>query len=365
VRWLRRHPFWAVLVVLGGASVGVAASVVLEVVGAFREVAVEGYDPEAAGERLAARPPTTPPPPVAGDVVPDPLERELQARARAAAADARAGRIGEVPEAVGEPLPDELFTSLLLVGTDGSGVLADVVVDVLFPADGSPPLAVSLPRDLYVPNPCKGTFTKLNQALGGCRGAASGSENLALAVQGYTGIRVDHYARVGFDGFAAVVDRLGGVTVCVGELAVRDAKSGLGLGPGCHDADGYTALAWVRSRTPEYLVDGEWVTRGGSDFDRQRKEQDVLVQLAGKLSSYSSVGSLSGALDALAAAVRTDSAWTIGEAAALGFRYRTLDPAAVTRLAVPTRGVRTARGEAALVPSARFTDVLAAAGVVP
>lgn len=148
--------------------------------------------------------------------------------------------------------------------------------------------------------------------------------------------------------------------MCAGELAVRDAKSGLDLGPGCHDVDGYTALARVWSRAPEYLVDGGWTIRRGSDFDRQRTQQEVLAQLARRLSSSRSLAGLTGALDA-AAAVRTDCGWSIGEAAGLGFRYRSVDLADVTRLAILTGSVRMPRGEAALVPTARFTDVLAAA----
>lgn len=355
-----RRPVRTAVVIVAGVLVGLAGYVVVDVIGTFEKVASEPFDPAAAEGRIASATVTTRPP-VTAAFVEDPLERELQARAREAAAAARARAIGVVPEATGVPLPDEMFTSVLLVGVDASGALADVLIAVLLPADGSTPLMVSLPRDLYVPNPCKGTFTKINQSLGGCRGVASGSENLALAVEGFTGVKVDHFARVGFDGFADVVDRLGGVTVCVGDLPVRDLKSGLDLPAGCHDADGYTALAWVRSRTPEYLVDGAWVTRGGSDFDRQRKQQDVLFQFARMLSSYSSVGSLAGALDAVASAVRMDSGWSVTEAASLGFRYRSLDPADVVSLSIRTRNVRTSRGEAALVPTVRFTDVLAAA----
>lgn len=353
-----RRPLRFAVVVLVGVLVGLAGYVAVDVIGTFRQVASEPFDPAAAEDRIAS---VTTRQPVTAAFVDDPFERELQARAREAAAAARARAIGVVAEATGVPLPDEMFTSVLLIGVDASGALADVLIDVLLPSDGSTPLMVSLPRDLYVSNPCKGRFTKINQSLGGCRGVASGSENLALAVEEFTGVKVDHYVRVGFDGFATVVDRLGGATVCVGDLPVRDPKSGLDLSAGCHDVDGYTALAWVRSRNPEYLVDGAWVTRGGSDFDRQRKQQDVLFQLARTLSSYSSVGSLAGALDAVASAVRMDSGWSVTEAASLGIRYRALEPSDVVSLSVRTRNVRTPRGEAALVPNARFTDVLAAA----
>ena len=72
------------------------------------------------------------------------------------------------------------------------------------------PILVSIPRDLYVRNPCHEGWSRINAALGGCEGLASGTELIALMVQGYTGIEVDHVARLTFDGFASVVNALGG-----------------------------------------------------------------------------------------------------------------------------------------------------------
>ena len=163
---------------------------------------------------------------------------------------------------------------------------------------------VSIPRDLYVPNRCTRTYNRINTNLGGCKGYATGSELLALAVEDFTGIEVDHFARVSFDGFKRVVDGLGGVTICV-DYPTRDAKSHLNIEtPGCFVADGETTLAWVRSRHTEQFIDGEWKRVAASDFSRQSREQNVLFQLARKLSSYSSVGSLTTALDNLSYAVR-------------------------------------------------------------
>ena len=65
----------------------------------------------------------------------------------------------------------------------------------------------------------------MNAGLGGCEGFASGTELIALMVQGYTGIEIDHVARVTFDGFASVVNALGGVNVCTDHPA-RDPRSG-------------------------------------------------------------------------------------------------------------------------------------------
>jgi LCP family protein required for cell wall assembly len=266
----------------------------------------------------------------------------------------------DIPEAVSPPLPDAMFESILLIGSDASGFLADTIINVLFPSDGSTPLMVSIPRDLFLNDACTQQYQRINRSLGGCSGVAGGADLLAINVETFTGIRVDHYARVNFSGFATVVDRLGGIEICVGDYPIRDDKSGLDLGPGCQRVGGTQALAWVRSRSPQIFRDGNWVNSPGSDFDRQRKQQDVLVQFAGVLRSYDSVGSLTGALQNLSSVVRMDSGFGVGQAASLGFRYRDFRPSDVIRLSIPVRNYTTGAGAQVLIPTRSFNDVLSA-----
>ena len=266
----------------------------------------------------------------------------------------------EIPDAVSPPLPDEMFESILLIGTDASGFLADTIINVLLPSDGSAPLMVSIPRDLYLNDACTERYQRINRSMGGCTGLAGGADLLAINVETFTGIEVDHYARVSFSGFSTVVDRLGGTQICVGEYPIRDMRSGLNLAAGCQLADGDQTLAWVRSRSPEVFRDGAWVRAPGSDFDRQRKQQEVLFQLADVLSSYDSVGALTGALQNLASVVRMDSGLGVGEAASIGFRYRGLGPSDVIRLSIPVRNYTTGAGAQVLIPAQTFNRILAA-----
>jgi anionic cell wall polymer biosynthesis LytR-Cps2A-Psr (LCP) family protein len=74
-------------------------------------------------------------------------------------------------------------------------------------------------------------------------------------VEQATGLRLDHYAEVGFNGFAVLVDALGGVTVCPAE-AMNDPLAGIDLPAGCQKLDGRDALGYVRSRdTPRADLD--------------------------------------------------------------------------------------------------------------
>ena len=86
---------------------------------------------------------------------------------------------------------------------------------------------------------------------------------------------------VGFDGFASLVNTLGGIRVDF-EMTTRDLESGLDTSPGCRTLDGSEALSYVRARHVEHLDHGVWVTDGISDSDvgRMARQQVALHALA-------------------------------------------------------------------------------------
>ncbi len=262
------------------------------------------------------------------------------------------------PYSFGAPIADEAHTSYLLVGTDASGYLADTVVLALQASSGGKPIVVSLPRDLYVWNVCKNTFTRLNAGMGGCSGVASGLEMMAIIVEDYTGIPIDHVVRINFAGFKKTVDAMGGITICV-DYPTRDAKSGLMIDkPGCNKADGTTTLAWVRSRQTEQLKEGAWVKIGSSDFARQGRQQDVLFQLAAKAAGFSSPTTLVTKLSAVTGLVKLDSSWSFVSAITTAYRYRGISPSSVTRFTIGVRSYRTPGGASVLLPTAYFSGYL-------
>ena len=86
-----------------------------------------------------------------------------------------------------------------------AGRRTDTIILLHKPASG-PPTLVSLPRDSYVPIPGHGR-NKLNAAY-----AFGGAPLLARTVETVTGLRIDHYAEVGFGGFVGMTDAVGGVS---------------------------------------------------------------------------------------------------------------------------------------------------------
>ena len=108
---------------------------------------------------------------------------------------------------------------------------------------------VSIPRDSYVDIPDYGS-DKINAAF-----AVGGAPLLTQTVEQATGIRLDHYAEVEFDGFARLVDAVGGVTMCPPE-PISDPLAGIDLAAGCQKLNGRNALGYVRSRaTPRADLD--------------------------------------------------------------------------------------------------------------
>ncbi len=157
----------------------------------------------------------------------------------------------------------------LSTGGDLGTGRTDTILLVHIPAvfSGVAATMVSIPRDSYVPIPGYGS-DKINAAF-----SVGGAPLLAQTVEQATGLRVDHYAELGFGGFAGVVDALGGVTMCPAE-PIADPLAGIDLPAGCQHLDGRNALGYVRSRaTPR------------ADLDRMANQREFVSALLHRAAS--------------------------------------------------------------------------------
>lgn len=180
------------------------------------------------------------------------------------------GRLQRIPATSGAP--DTAGTTYLLAGSDErggalvhdatAGSRTDTIMVLHQPASG-PAALISLPRDTYVDLPGYGG-AKLNAAY-----AYGGPTLLVQTVEALTGLTVDHYVEVGFDGMAGLVDAVGGVELCL-DYDVNDSRSHLVWTAGCHAADGPTALAFSRMR----YADPE------GDIGRTGRQQQLIRALA-------------------------------------------------------------------------------------
>jgi LCP family protein required for cell wall assembly len=147
---------------------------------------------------------------------------------------------------------------------------------------------MSIPRDSWVsiPSCLEGngqhsapqTF-KINEAfaLGNLDGnhTTLGVACTIKTVEHDTGIPIDHFIVVNFDGLKDMVRALGGVPEC-NTTPIDDPLSGLHLTAGHHVLDGNQALAYVRAR---------YTLGNGSDLERIGRQQAFMSALASKARS--------------------------------------------------------------------------------
>jgi LCP family protein required for cell wall assembly len=192
--------------------------------------------------------------------------------------------------------------NLLLIGVDErpdqpqEGVRSDTLVVARLDAAGRRVSLLSIPRDSRVSIRDVGQ-AKVNyayaygyanaHALYG-EGVAPHQGGMALAaetVEPFLGIPIHYTAQINFDGFAAIVDALGGVTIDVPRPIVDDAYPTADFGytriefqAGPQRMDGARALIYARTRHAD------------SDFGRGERQQQVIRAILDELRARGPVG---------------------------------------------------------------------------
>jgi LCP family protein required for cell wall assembly len=187
------------------------------------------------------------------------------------------------------PIPSQSgVMNIALLGSDvrpaGGSFRTDTTIILSLSAAKGTVTMVSFPRDLYVYLPAYG-MQRLNVAfpIGGSLGYSGGDFGLFRDTMMYNfGLRVDHWLLMDFSGFEDLVNSLGGINVQVGQT-LTDHRAGYGaytVHAGLVHMDGATALWYVRAR---YST---------SDFDRNRRQQEVLVAIAKRALNLNALSNL-------------------------------------------------------------------------
>jgi LCP family protein required for cell wall assembly len=298
----------------------------------------------------------------AAQALADDLPALVEDVASADGADADAVDTADAAENIPETTaPEQAYDTFLLIGGDEVSGAADVILYLVLPTNSADPFMVSLPRDLWVDNPCIGRQARINSLIHGCESkGVNGPTLLASQVGAFTGIEVDHFAMFDFDGFSSIIDAAGGVEICV-DAPVRDKKSKLSLPSGCTNASGEQALAWVRSRHTEQLTGSVWRSvPGASDLLRNQHQQDVIIELFKELKQFDSPTGLTASVSSLADTFVLDDQLGLAEAVDLAWRMRSIDLEDINRLEVPVRLARSKNGQSILIATESFDRVLIA-----
>ncbi len=162
---------------------------------------------------------------------------------------------------------------------DIAGARSDTTILLHISGDRQRALAVSIPRDSKIQLPtCKtksgsydgGYTSRFNEAFD-----IGGPGCTVKAVQQLTGVSIDHYLVVDFNGFKSVVNAMDGVEICL-KKSVNDPKSKLNLKAGKQVVKGEDALAFVRAR---------YNLGDGSDIGRIDRQQEFLSSAIRKATS--------------------------------------------------------------------------------
>ncbi|MCU9968657.1 LytR family transcriptional regulator [Mobiluncus mulieris] len=155
---------------------------------------------------------------------------------------------------------------------------------------------MSIPRDLMVDRPeCsyqdghtepaslrKVQFNSVFSLLSQDKFIAPGTACTIKAVEKLTGVYIDQFVVVDFDGFQNMVAALGGVPMCF-ENPLKDRLAGLDVPAGCHTLDPVQALAFARAR--KGIGDGSDIGRIGRQQQlvgammKEAKSRNLLTDL--------------------------------------------------------------------------------------
>ncbi|QQE75643.1 LCP family protein [Brevibacillus composti] len=210
--------------------------------------------------------------------------------------------------------------SLVILGSDTRPETGSMNTDVMIVAVANPTTKkvtmVSLPRDTRVKIPGYRDYHKINSVYANGEAERRQAERknqvptengISLTKKTLTellGIPIDHYVAVDFEGFKAVIDELGGIEVNVDRKLVYDDPTDdthINLSPGLQLLNGEQALGYVRHRH-----DNRGTKYYSSDFDRNRRQQEVIQAVIDKAGSLEGLTKVFAILDVGAKHIHTD-----------------------------------------------------------
>jgi LCP family protein required for cell wall assembly len=245
----------------------------------------------APAEATRAKPPQAA---LQAGLLASPTPTQVQPTATLAATATLAPTATLPPTATPRPPPAGEPVNILLLGSDRRpGESEPSRTDAVIIARVDPLrhriALLSLPRDLIVDVPGYGQ-TRINAAnvWGQIYDAPGGGIGLARETVGnLLNIPIDYFVYIDFEGFIGMIDAIGGVPVDVSNELYDPEFPTMDYGyteahflPGPQHLDGATALMYSRIRHPD------------SDFERMRRQQQVLAGVLGQLRDQNAIESL-------------------------------------------------------------------------
>lgn len=175
--------------------------------------------------------------------------------------------------------------NIVLLGMGGKnhpgGTLTDTIMVVSIDAKNKSVSMLSIPRDLYIEIKDYGEI-KINSIYSAAdtepMGEVAGFNLMKSSLTDFLGVPIHYFVALDFDGFEKIIDTLGGVDINVEKeiydwqypAADMENYDPFYLPVGQQHLDGETALKYARSR------------HTSSDFDRAKRQQDIIVSVKEK-----------------------------------------------------------------------------------
>lgn len=203
--------------------------------------------------------------------------------------------------------------TMLLLGTDyrpETGThLSDVMMVVAMNPNTKSATIVSLPRDTklemdgYKTNKINAFYP--NFLVAEKKGGIPAEQEMKTMMSKFFDAPIDYVTVINFQGFRDIVDALGGVDVNVdANMCYRDRADGtdINLKKGAQHLNGEDALGYVRYRKSNCSPR----TKGSDDFDRNRRQNEVLHALIDQAKSLNGVLGAGNVIQSVGKNLETD-----------------------------------------------------------
>ncbi len=252
------------------------------------------------------------------------------------------------PEEDGRPAPSETgSTTVLLLGSDtrdgigetlssAEGDRSDVMLVIRISGDREHITAMSIMRDSWVEIPGR-SENKINAAL-----AIGGVPLTVQTVENLLDTRIDHVAVLDFEGFSAITDVLGGVTVDNERAFTPVTLPDVRFPQGEVTLNGEEALAHVRER----------MAFASGDFQRVRNQQAYVKGLAKKILDTNVIqdsGRIKSLFQAMSPYFARDEALTADLIIRIGGSLRNVTSEDIMFFTMPNLGTGTRGGQSVVV----------------
>jgi LCP family protein required for cell wall assembly len=234
------------------------------------------------------------------------------------------------------PSPEEKRLDVLILGIrgedgkdveDAGGLLTDTILVASFDKDTKKAAMISIPRDLYIDVAMTAKNGKQVEVRGKInemyeKGLANGGgiDMAEKVISKITGTYIDKTVVFDFSAFKEIVDTLGGIDIYLAKPFKEATQWGyeFSLPAGNNHLNGEQALYYVRSRFST------------NDFDRARRQQEVIVAIKNKALSLGFLTNplkINSLLSSLKGNIRTDfQIWDISDILTLANSFNPKQP---------------------------------------